>query len=72
MFKCVAIGSDTLKKYSLLGESVALLDKCVTVEAGPLGHISQGMQCVSLLLSEDQDVELSASSPAPCLPCFPP
>jgi hypothetical protein len=55
-----SIGSDTIRKYDLVGGSVSLL-------ASPMLKLCPVWHIISLVPA-DQDVELSTPSLAPCLP----
>ena len=64
------IGSGTIRRYGLVGVSVALLEKCVIVRVGfeVLSAQASGSSVVqsSLRLPVDQDVQLSPPSLVPC------
>lgn len=66
-----SIGSGTIRRCSLAGIGMALLEEVWHCGGGIWGHIySQVMPSVVhrlLLLPVDQDVELFVPSPAPCL-----
>lgn len=62
------IGSNTIRRRGL-GVDVTLF-KCVTVEVGfeVLYMLKLGLEWNLLLLPTQQEIELSALSPLPCLP----
>jgi hypothetical protein len=72
VFECWPVESGTIRKCKLIGVVVALLEKaCHCRERGCEVLSAQAMssvECILLLLPADQDVELSAPSPAPSLP----
>jgi hypothetical protein len=65
VFECLAIESSTIRRCGLVGESVLLWRQ---VLRSPMLKPHLVWHTVSLLMTWDQDVELSAHSPASCLP----
>lgn len=63
------IGSDTIRRFGLVGVGVACWGKCITVEVDFEITCAQVMPIVmhSLLFTVDQDKELSGHSQAPYL-----
>ena len=71
MFEYLVIGSGTIRRYGLVGVDVALLEELCHCGAGFEFSYTQAMPSVAYilsLLSVDQDIELSAPSPASHLP----
>ena len=63
------IGSGTIRKCCLAGVGVALLEKVSLWRQALRSQVlSLGLMWHSLPLPADQDVELLAPSPVPCLP----
>ena len=65
----IDLGSDTLRRFGLVGVGVALWSGCGLGGSVPLwGQDLRSKKFSSFLLPVDQDVEVSAPSPAPRLP----
>jgi hypothetical protein len=72
VFECLTIRSDTIRRCDLVGVGVALLEEMCHCGGWALSSpMLKLCPMWTLLLLLDPDVELSAPSPAPCLPgCY--
>ena len=69
MFECLPIGSGTVRRCVFVGEAITLLEE--VCHCGAIFEVSYAQTISSVehsSLPVDQDVELLAPSPAPCLP----
>ena len=70
MFECLAVGNGTIKRYSLTGVGVALLEEVIDVREDCEVSYAQKFPSVAyslLQLPEDPNIELKDLL-APCLP----